>query len=308
MTSNNSWLVVIAGPTAVGKTKLAIELAEYFNTCIINADSRQLYKELKIGTAPPSTEELNKIQHYFVHILSVSDYYNVSRFENDVISKLKELFQTYKLVIMVGGSGLYIDAICKGIDDMPDYEPELRNELLNMLNNNGIEWLRAMLKKLDPDTYHKIDLKNKNRIFRAVEVCLQTGKPYSQFLKNTKKTRFFNILKIALNRNREELYQLINNRVDKMIEQGLIEEAKELYKYRNLTPLKTVGYKELFDYFENKHNLDETIELIKINTRKYARKQLTWFRRDKEFKWFHPDEKQLIIKYIENNIHERIVF
>ncbi len=308
MTNNNSWLVVLAGPTAVGKTKLAIELAEYFKTCIINADSRQLYKELQIGTAPPTPEELNKVEHYFVQILSVKDYYNVSQFENEVISLLYELFKTRKLIFLVGGSGLYIDAVCNGIDDMPNYDPELRKELLIQYEKNGIDWFRALLKKLDPNTYQNIDLKNKNRIFRAVEVCLQTGKPYSYFLKNTKKHRPFKILKIALNRNRLELYDIINNRVDKMTEKGLIEEAKSLYSFKNYTPLKTVGYKELFDYLENKYSLDEAIDLIKRNTRKYARKQLTWFRRDKDYRWFHPNDKSLIIHYIENNINERTFF
>ncbi len=301
-------LVVIAGPTAVGKTKLAINFAKYFDTVILSADSRQFYKELTIGTAPPTKEQLEEVKHYFIHHLSIYDYYNVSKYENDACQLLEVLFKQYNIVFLVGGSGLYIDAVCHGIDDMPDYDTEARQYLIEQLEKNGIGWLRAMLKKLDPVTYEKIDLKNKNRLFRAVEVCLQTGQPYSTFLKRQRKSRPFNILKIALNTDRDDLYNKINNRVDQMMKEGLLEEAKLHYPYRELTPLKTVGYKELFDYFDGKCSLDEAVELIKRNTRKYARKQLTWFRRDKEFHWFEPWQKNEILTLIDKTFNEIAVF
>ncbi|MCX7863295.1 MAG: tRNA (adenosine(37)-N6)-dimethylallyltransferase MiaA [Bacteroidales bacterium] len=295
-------LVVIAGPTAVGKTKATIQLAQQFHTVVISADSRQFYKEMNIGTAVPTIEERKNIPHYFIQHLSIHDYYNVSRYENDVLSLLSELFTAYKIVLMVGGSGLYIDAVCKGIDDMPDYDPELRQSLIEELQNKGIEWFRAFLQKYDPVTYQQIDLKNKNRVFRAVEVCIQTGKPYSSFLHNKPKKRPFNILKIALNRDRQELYEMINLRVDNMMQQGLLSEAYELYPFKHLVPLKTVGYKELFDHFEGLYNYEQAIELIKRNTRHYARKQLTWLRRDNEYLWFHPNQIVEIIRAIEQQL------
>ena len=303
--TKDNFLVVIAGPTASGKTKLSLQLAQFFQTVIINADSRQFYKELQIGTAPPTNEDLQKVKHYFVQNLSIHDYYNVSKYENDVLLLLNELFETYKIIFLVGGSGLYIDAVCKGIDDMPEYDPELRANLIEMLNEKGIEWLRALLKQLDPDTYNRIDLKNKNRVLRAIEVSLQTGLPYSSFLKRTPKKRPFNIIKIAINKEREKLYADINSRVDEMIKAGLVNEALSLYKYKHLTPLKTVGYKELFDFIENKITLDEAIDLIKRNTRKYARKQLTWFRRDKEYKWFDSNDLEKITQYIFEKVNEK---
>lgn len=303
----NQLLVVIAGPTAVGKTKIAIHIAQSLRTVILSADSRQFYKEMNIGTAVPDSNEQEAVPHFFIQHLSVHDYYNVSRYENDALNLLSQLFQQYNPILLVGGSGLYIDAVCKGIDDMPDYDPDLREQLMQELNTRGIEWFRALLKKLDPQTYERIDLKNKNRVFRAVEVCLQTGRPYSSFLQNTSKQRPFGILKIALDRPREELYEAINLRVDKMIQNGLIEEARALYPFRHLVPLKTVGYKELFDYFDGKYSLEEAIDLIKRNTRKYARKQLTWLRRDKDYVWFHPDQVEEILRFIQQKLHEKDV-
>lgn len=244
---------------------------------------------------------------FFIQHLSIHDYYNVSRYENDVLNLLSQLFRQYNPILLVGGSGLYIDAVCKGIDEMPDYDPELREQLMQELNNHGIEWLRALLKNLDPQSYERIDLKNKNRLFRAVEVCIQTGKPYSSFLQNKGKQRPFRILKIALDRPREELYEAINLRVDKMIQNGLEEEAKALYPFRHLVPLKTVGYKELFDYFDGKYSLEEAIDLIKRNTRKYARKQLTWLRRDKDYVWFRPCQVEDIKHLIQQKLHEKNV-
>jgi len=295
-------LVVLAGPTAVGKTDLAIQLALRFNTSIIGADSRQFYKELKIGTAPPTAVQLSKVQHHFIHFLSIHDYYNVSKYENDVNFLLQQLFKTQKLVFLVGGSGLYLDAVIKGIDDMPDVDIELRNSLNLQLEQYGIAWLRAQLQKLDFETYRKIDLSNKNRILRAVEVCLQTGKPYSSFLKQQAKSRPYKVLKIALDMPREQLYQRINQRVDQMIEIGLIDEAKAFYPFKDLVALKTVGYKELFNYFEGKISQEQAVELIKSNTRKYARKQLTWFRRDNDYHWFTPHDIDLIIHLITQSI------
>ncbi|NSW44880.1 MAG: tRNA (adenosine(37)-N6)-dimethylallyltransferase MiaA [Bacteroidales bacterium] len=295
-------LVVLTGPTGAGKTDLAIELALYFKTCIIGADSRQFYKELKIGTAPPSNEQLLKVQHYFIQFLSIHEYYNVSKYEQEVNVLLQQLFQNQKIVFLVGGSGLYIDAVIKGIDDMPDVDLELRNSLNLQFEQYGIAWLRAQLQKLDFETYRKIDLSNKNRILRAVEVCLQTGKPYSSFLKRQEKTRPYKILKIAIDIPREQLYQRINQRVDKMIKMGLIDEAQKFFKFKDLVALKTVGYKELFNYFEGKISQQEAIELIKSNTRKYARKQLTWFRRDKDYHWIGPSNMNFMIQLITQSI------
>ncbi len=303
----NRLLVVLAGPTAVGKTKIAVKIAQSFQTVILSADSRQFYKEMNIGTAVPDTIDRKTIPHYFIQHLSIHDYYNVSRYENDVLNLLSLLFRQYNPILLVGGSGLYIDAVCKGIDDMPDYDPELREQLMQELNTHGIEWLRALLMKLDPLTYERIDLKNKNRLFRAVEVCIQTGRPYSSFLQNTAKQRPFRILKIALNRPREELYEAIDLRVDTMIKDGLEKEVRALFPFRHLVPLNTVGYKELFDYFDGKCSLEQAIDLIKRNTRKYARKQLTWFRRDKDYVWFHPYQLEEIKHLIQQKLHEKNV-
>ena len=300
--NSNSLLIVLVGPTAIGKTNLAIDIALKFKAPIIGCDSRQFYKELKIGTAPPSSEQLAMVKHHFVHFLSIHEYYNVSKYENDVNSELSEIFKKNSVAVLVGGSGLYVDAVVKGIDDMPDIDIELRENLNKQLIDNGIEWIRAQLQKLDFETYQKIDLSNKNRILRALEVCLQTGMPYSSFLKKKSKDRPYKILKIALDMPRKLLYERINLRVDEMIKQGLVEEARKFYPYKNLIPLKTVGYKELFDYFDGKLTLEEAIDLIKRNTRKYARKQLSWFRRDKDYYWFHPNDKNNIIDLIQSHI------
>lgn len=302
MINNNKYLIVIAGPTAVGKTNTAILLAKQFNCEIISADSRQFYKELKIGAAQPTVEELNQVKHYFIGFKTITEYYNVSCFEQDVLQLLPQLFKKNNIVIMCGGSGLYIDAVCNGIDDMPDYDPELRNQLSQRLENEGVESLRLELKKLDLTTYQKIDLRNKNRIMRALEMCLLTGKPYSQFLLKTPKTRPFNIIKIALNIARSELHNKINKRCDLMFEQGLVNEAKFLEPYRKQNALKTVGYKELFEYFDKKLELEQAIELIKRNTRRYARKQISWFNRNNEYKWFNPDDISDIEEYINSKI------
>jgi tRNA dimethylallyltransferase len=295
---NDKYLIVILGPTAVGKTRTAIEVAKMLNTEIISCDSRQIYRELKIGTAVPSESELAEVKHYFVQNKSIYDYYNASIFEFEVMDLLDTLYGKYKYVLMVGGSGLYINAVCYGIDDLPAVDPELRKELLEKYETEGIESIRKQLQLLDPGYYEKVDLRNPKRILKAIEVSLMTGRPYTSFLKNRKKERPFKILKVGLSVNREELYERINERVDRMIEEGLPDEARQYYKDRHLNALNTVGYKELFDYFDNRINLEEAVRLIKRNTRNYARKQLTWFKKQKDITWFGPDETDKIINFI----------
>ena len=268
-------LIVIVGPTAVGKTAISIRLAQYLNTEILSADSRQFYRELKIGVAAPSEAELNAVPHHFIGNLSIHDYYNVSRYETDVLALLDRLFLTKKQLLMVGGSGLYINAVCHGIDELPDPDPDLRKEL----QNNELEELRNKLKLLDPEYYAIVDLANPTRLIRAIEVCLQTGKPYSSLRNGTARPRKFNILKIGLSRERAELNQIIGLRVDQMIEQGLLEEARNLYPLRHYNALNTVGYKELFEYFDGKITLEQAIADIKTHTRRYAKRQMTWQRR-----------------------------
>jgi len=291
-------LIVILGPTGVGKTEVAIKVATDLDTYIISADSRQVFRELNIGTAVPDTSQLKKVKHYFIQHKSIHDYYSVSIYEQEVISLLKKLFPIKEKAIMTGGSGLYIDAVCEGIDDIPDVDPEIRTKVEEKLNNEGINSLRNDLRLLDPLTYKKIDLKNPKRIQRAVEIFLSTGKPYSSFLTDKTKKRDFKILKIGLNREREELYELINKRVEKMVKSGLVEEAKKFHHYRNLNSLNTVGYKELFDHFDGKITLAESIELIKRNTRRYAKRQLTWFQKDKNIHWFEPSDVSKILELI----------
>lgn len=295
-------LVVISGPTAIGKSDLAIDLALHYNTEILSSDSRQFYYEMMIGTARPDDTQLKQVPHHFIGHLSVRDYYNVSRFETDVLTLLAGLFEKKNLAIMVGGSGLYSDAVCNGIDDMPDYDPELRNTLSLRLKQNGIEDLRCELKQLDPEAYEKVDLHNGVRVLRALEVCLLTGKPYSAFLNREPKRRPFSILKIALDMDRVELYNRINHRVDVMMETGLLDEVKSLQALRNYNALKTVGYRELFSYIDGECSLEEAVDLIKRNTRKYARKQLTYLRRDNQYQWFHPATVLDIISLIDKNL------
>ena len=281
---------------------MAIKVAKHFKTEIISSDSRQVYKETKIGTAVPSEEELKEVVHHQIATKSVKDYYSASIYEQEVLVIAGQLFNEHNLLVMAGGSGLYIDAVCKGIDELPDVDPELRNELIKELDEYGIESIRAKLKKIDPGYYEKVDLRNPKRILKALEISIMTGKPYSSQLTSPKKDRPFKTIKIGLNMDREQLHKRINRRVDIMIDEGLEMEAKGLYPLRGYNALNTVGYKEFFDYFENKHSREEAIELIKRNTRRYARRQLTWFRRDKEIKWFGPNEHNAVIKEIENNI------
>jgi tRNA dimethylallyltransferase len=253
---------------------------------------------MEIGTAVPSDDQLNTIKHHFIRSISVEDYYSSSLFERDVINLLPSLFSKNNLVLMSGGSGMYIDAVCNGIDDIPDVDPIIREKYIIRYKEEGIEGLRAALKILDPEHYSKVDLKNHKRIMRALEICETAGRPYSSFLKKHKRERDFSIIKIGLDRTREDLYSRINLRVDSMVESGLEEEARQLLKYRNLNAMNCVGYREFFDYFDGKITRDKAIELIKRNSRRYAKRQITWWGKDKEIKWFHPDQVQEIIKYI----------
>lgn len=298
----NKYLVIILGPTGIGKTDLSIDIAKHFGTDIISADSRQIYKELKIGTAVPSLEQLKAVNHHFVGNKSIFDYYNVSMYELEVNVFLESFYKNKNVCLLVGGSGMYIDAVCKGIDDLPAIDFEIRNLLQEKYDKEGIESLRFELKHLDPEHYKKVDLKNPKRILKALEVCIQTGKTYTSFLTNPKKGRNFKTIKIGLNRDRAELHDIINRRVDKMIEAGLIDEAKEFYVHKNLNSLNTVGYKEFFDSFDGLHDIETAIELLKRNTRRYARRQLTWFNKDNEINWFEPNQKKEIIQFIENQI------
>jgi len=295
-------LVVLTGPTGIGKTAVAIKLAKYFNTEIVSSDSRQIFKELRIGTAVPTKQELSAVKHHFIQSHSITENYNASKFENEAILLLTQLFKTLDLIILAGGSMLYIEAICKGIDDMPDADPEIRSKLKTELENDGIESLRLKLKKLDPEYYKVVDLKNPNRIIHALEMCLMTGKTFSSFRTNSKKKRPFDIIKIGLNCDRNILHHRINRRVDLMVKDGLEEEARSVYLQRHLNSLNTVGYKEWFAYFNGEISKNKAIELVKRNSRRYARKQLTWFRRDSEMQWFESNQTEEIIEYIETKL------
>lgn len=291
-------LIVIAGPTAIGKTTKAIQLAQWLDSEIISADSRQFYKELKIGVATPSIKELEAVKHHFVGHLSIAEYYNVSRYEQDVLRLLETYFKEHQYGILVGGSGLYIDAVCKGIDELPDPDNNLRERLKDTYNKKGLEHLKNQLQELDPEYYKIVDLNNPNRILRALEVCIATGKTYTSLRQNEAKPREFEIIKIGLDRPREELFNIIEQRVDRMIEMGLVDEVQSLQHYKNLNALNTVGYKEIFNYLDGIWTLDLTIEKIKTHTRRYAKRQLTWFKKDQDITWFHPDEMDKIIKHI----------
>lgn len=291
-------LIAIVGPTGVGKTALCLDVAKKFDTVIVNADSRQMFKEIPIGTAAPTKDEQKWVKHYFVGNLSIVDYYNASMFENDVISLLERLFQEKEIVIMSGGSMMYVDAVCNGIDDIPTVKDDIRYAVKEAYDKNGLNALCKELENLDPEYYSIVDKNNPKRVIHAVEICLSTGKTYTSFRTNIKKERPFKIVKIGLIRERETLYERIDRRVDKMMDDGLLNEVQNLYPHRKLNALNTVGYKELFDYIDGKCTLDEAVFKIKCNTHKYCRKQLTWFKRDKETKWFSPDNVEEIINYI----------
>ena len=296
----NKTLIVITGPTAVGKTALCLEIAKHFDIPIINADSRQIYRELRIGTAQPTKEQMQEVKHYFVGTLGLDDYYSASLFEQQVLECLEQQFLTSDYALLSGGSMMYIDAVCDGIDDIPTIDDETRTLMKQRLADEGLEALVDELKRLDPEYYEIVDRQNPRRVVHALEICTMTGKTYTSFRKREKRQRPFRIIKIGLNRPREELYQRINQRVDEMMQQGLLEEAKSLYPMRQMNALNTVGYKELFDYLEGRWPLEEAVERIKGNTRRYARKQLTWYKKDPQIRWFHPQETEQIISYITN--------
>ena len=279
-------LVIVLGPTGVGKTDYAIDLALEYGSPVISCDSRQIFKEMKIGTAPPSAEQLERVKHYFIFSHSVTDYYTAGRYEIEALALLEELFKSHDRIVMAGGSGLYIDALCNGLDDFPPADQQLRNELSSIAETpQGLVSLAERLKVLDPESYDAIDLSNRQRVVRAVEVTVQTGRKFSDWRQNQKKERPFNIRKIGLTRDREELYDRINRRVDIMMDQGLFEEVQSLIPYRNMPALRTVGYKEIFDHLDGSITLDKAVELIKRNSRRYAKKQLTYWGRDKEIEW-----------------------
>ena len=291
-------LIVITGPTAVGKTALCLEIAKHFDIPIINADSRQIYRELRIGTAQPTKEQMQEVKHYFVGTLGLDDYYSASLFEQQVLECLEQQFLTNDYALLSGGSMMYIDAVCDGIDDIPTIDDETRALMKQRLADEGLEALVEELKRLDPEYYEIVDRQNPRRVVHALEICTMTGKTYTSFRKREKRQRPFQIIKIGLNRPREELYDRINQRVDQMMADGLLEEARSLYPLRHLNALNTVGYKELFDYLEGRWPLEEAVERIKGNTRRYARKQLTWYKKDPQIRWFHPQETEQIISYI----------
>ena len=300
----DKYLVVIAGPTASGKTATAIQVAKALGTEIISADSRQFYKELPIGTAAPTKEEQSEVQHHMIHNLNVEDKYDVADYENDVLALLKKLYINYDTVVLTGGSGLFIDAVCKGLDAIPDISEETRNKVNKLYEEGGLFALQNEVQRLDPEYYNIVDKYNPRRLQRAVEVCYQTGLTYSSFRNNTAKVRDFKIIKAALLWDRNELISRINLRVEKMVSEGLLEEAKAMYPKRHLNSLNTVGYKELFEHFDGKATLNEAIEHIKINTRQYAKRQMTWLRKKNDYQWFTIDEIPEMINYIKTVISE----
>ncbi len=300
-----NFLIYIVGATGIGKTSLSVKIAKHFNSNIISCDSRQFYKEMKIGTAVPSNDELNEIPHFFIQNLSVFEEYSVGHFEKDSLKKLDELFENSNINLMVGGSGLYANAVLKGLDYFPNISPEIRESLNQQLKREGIKVLQEKLKFLDPISYNSIEIDNPHRLIRALEICVGSGKTYSEFKNKSKKPRNFTTIKIGLTAEREIIYNRINQRVEKMISDGLVEEVKNLFKHRNLNALQTVGYNELFEYFDGKSSLEFAIEEIKKNTRRFAKRQETWNKKDSEINWFDFKEPtKNIIKFIENIINE----
>jgi tRNA dimethylallyltransferase len=296
-------IVILAGPTAVGKTSLSIQLAERFQTEIISADSRQFYKEMEIGTAKPTMEEMKGVPHHFINSHSIQDDYNVGQFEKDALKLLDKLFQKHDAVFVVGGSGLYVKALCEGIDDMPAIPAEIRQKLNGEFEQNGIEYLQNEVAKSDPEYFKIVDQQNPKRLIRALELFRATGKNMSFYRAQEKQVdRPFNIIKIGLERPREELYVRINLRMDQMISEGLFEEAEKLYSFKNLNALQTVGYSEIFGFLDGEYDREEAVRLLKRNSRRYAKRQMTWFKRDPEFAWFEADENDEIVSYLENKL------
>ena len=296
----NKTLIVITGPTGVGKTEATLRIAEHFNVPVINADSRQIFSEIPIGTAAPTAEQQLRVQHYFVGNHHLEDYYSASLYEQDVLNIINS--QHTPISLLSGGSMMYIDAVCNGIDDIPTILPEIREEMMKRLEAEGLEQMCNLLRELDPEHWKIVDRNNPRRVIHALEICIQTGKTYTSFRSNTIKERPFNIIKVGLNRDRDELYNRINQRVLDMIEEGMIEEALQVYPKRTLNSLNTVGYKELFEYLDGLTTLDEAIFKIQSNTRRYARKQLTWYKKDTAFQWFNPDNIEEILNYIHTMI------
>ena len=292
----NKTLIIITGPTGVGKTEATLRIAEHFNVPVINADSRQIFSEIPIGTAAPTAQQQRRVPHYFVGNYHLEDYYSASLYEQDVLNLINS--QDTSISLLSGGSMMYIDAVCKGIDDIPTIRPEIREEMMQRLELEGLEEMCNLLRKLDPEHWEIVDRKNPRRVLHALEICIQTKKTYTSFRSNTTKERPFNIIKIGLNRDRNELYDRINQRVLNMIDEGMIEEALRVYPKRTLNSLNTVGYKEMFEYLDGLTTLDEAIFKIQSNTRKYARKQLTWYKKDDNLQWFNPDNVEEILKYI----------
>ena len=296
----NKTLIVITGPTGVGKTETTLRIAGHFNVPVINADSRQIFSEIPIGTAAPTAEQQQRVQHYFVGNHHLEDYYSASLYEQDVLNIINS--QHTPISLLSGGSMMYIDAVCNGIDDIPTILPEIREEMMKRLEAEGLEQMCNLLRELDPEHWNIVDRNNPRRVIHALEICIQTGKTYTSFRSNTIKERPFNIIKVGLNRDRDELYNRINQRVLDMIEEGMIEEALQVYPKRTLNSLNTVGYKELFEYLDGLTTLDEAIFKIQSNTRRYARKQLTWYKKDTAFQWFNPDNIEEILNYIHTMI------
>lgn len=295
-------LLVISGPTGVGKTKISLRLAEIFACPIVSSDSRQIYRELKIGTASPTNEELRRVKHYFIGSHSIFDEYSAGQYETDAVSLLETLFGQHDVVLLVGGSMMYIDAVCKGFDDIPSVDATTREFWQREFAEKGLEYIKNKLKQLDEKHFAEVDLKNPKRVLHALEICTVTGKPYSDLRTGNVKKRNFDILKIGLNRPRTELYERINRRVDQMVKDGLIEEAREFYQHKALNPLNTVGYKEFYGHWDGKYDMDFAINLLKQDTRRYAKRQMTWFNRDEAINWFHADNEDEIIEFIKANI------
>ena len=300
----NNQLVTIIGPTAIGKTGLAIKIAEFYKTEIVSADSRQFYRELNIGTAKPSSSELSKIKHHLINNKSIQEQYNINDFEKDAIESINSIFKKNKVAVLVGGSGLFINSVLYGLDEIPAIDENIRNSLYSDMDSLGIKTLQEKLKLLDPNSYENIDIDNPRRLIRALEVTIGSGKPYSSFLKKTKKTRNFNVITIGLNQDRAELYEKINARVDNMIKDGLIDEVKGLLELKNLKTLNTIGYSEVFKYIDGVYSKDECINEIKKNTRRYAKRQLTWFKSIENVKWVSPNyDLKDVLNHIERLIN-----
>jgi len=298
-------MVVITGPTGVGKTGVGIQLAQLYNSPIISADSRQIYKEIPIGTAAPTIEEQKLATHFLIGAKSVTDYYSAYEFEQEALEIAQKCFKNNPVAFMIGGSMMYIDSFCNGIDQLPTIDPELREDMMLQYENEGLQYIQRQLKILDPIFYEQVDLKNPKRIIHALEICLMTGKPYSELRTQPKTKRPFKIIKIGLTMDRQELYQRINHRVELMFEHGLEEEARSLIPFRHHNALNTVGFKELFAYFDGEHDLERAKELIQRNSRHYAKKQLSWFNRDERMTWFHPKETEKITEFIAQEMAEK---